>query len=372
MRIRFISSCVVLLMAPLVASAAPNWEIDESRLPPGLSKEKAISILEEIDRKSASERKREKDLQLRRAEPAQRMAQKYGSRILQAIESDPDLRALRDRLEAGFRDLGNPEMSEGAREARHRQMLPDMESLRRRSLDKAGIDEAAMAREIGGQMNGGVAARSADAEALQQEGSGFAYVAPDLDLDIAEPGVTTRGTTTRALGDPWPHPEQETEIGSGGRVDTIRGYYLAYGSAMGAGFGTNRRGLAHFLTVPAGTRSIRVTAQLPQTKYYNYAWAIPGAAHTRTVSRIEVWDGSNRRLCQVAKVHADVWVVLAWGLSRSGEHNVPLDCTFDSPGAGRDIVFKFVSDVYVNAWGGAHANGSVRGEPLNVRVDLHN
>jgi hypothetical protein len=370
--------CLVVALTGLSAAAlaAPRWEIDPSQLPPGLTKEKAVAMLEEIDRKTAKEVADEEAAQRRKAERVQRAAKKYEERLARAVEKDPELKALKEKLEAGMKALENPKLSEKERTARLERMAPDMKTLRSKGLAKAGIDKRAMNNDIHQALSNGVKPRgdAVDAgEVLQEKDGAFYYASPDNDELPPASEVTTRGTTTKTLSEPWPYIEEDIKVGNyAGSADKDKGTYKTVGRVMWAGGGTNRMGLAHYLTVPAGTTTIRVTAQLPETHYYNkagsYIWG--AGAQSRTYSRIEVWDGDSRRICQRSRLHADVWAVFLAFFTQQGRHNIVLECEFDAPPAGHDIVILHVSDVFVQAWGFADGIGVVEAQPANVKIDL--
>jgi len=366
---------IVLTGLAITATAAPRWEIDPSQLPPGLTKEQAITMLEETDRKTEKERVDEEAAEQRKAERVRRAAQKYEERLARAVDKDPELRALREKLEAGMKALENPKLSEKERDERLERMAPDMKTLRSKGLAKAGIDVHAMNGEIRGALSDGVKPRGEEAgaggEVLQEEGGAFYYASPVEKEMPEEFRVTTRGTSTRNLGRPWPFTVVMTQIGTGGSVDRATGYYRAQASASVAGAGTNRRGLGHFLSVPSGVREIRITALMPNTYYYNRAMTIFGGAQSKTYSRLEVWDGSTR-LCRNYKLHADVWGLVAAYFIKKGEDNINLSCRITSPRAGRTLMIKIFSDAYVQAWGAGYAYDYVKGHPREVRVDLIN
>ena len=271
--------------------------------------------------------------------------------------------------------LENPKPSEKERSERINRMAPDLKALRSKGLAKSGIDVRAMNDEIRRALSNGVKPRGeagGETEMLHEEDSAFYYSSSEEEELPPASEVTTRGTTTRTLTEPWPFAEVKTQINKNvSFVDKEAGKYQSSGYVGVAGYGTDRRGLAHFLTVPSGTTTIRVTAQLPETRFYNSALgAIFGGAQVRSLSRIEVWDGSSTRICRRSRLHADVWALIAAYFEEDGSDNVVLDCEFDAPAAGRDIVIKFVSDVFGQAWGTANAFGSVGGKPSNIRIEL--
>lgn len=370
--VRYVFVMLLLSAVSLAAFGAPRWEIDESRLPPGLTKEKALKMLQEIDRKDAQQEAQEEQRQRGKADRARKAAKKYEDALAKAIERDPALKALHDKLRAGMRAMEDSRMSDEERKQRYERMLPDLEAFRRQGLAKSGIDEPAMMRAIGQALNEGAGARGdSDAgtmdELLSPDGGGFAYIGKD-DAPLSQ--VTSRSTTTIELKAPWPNIEEDTTIGNNCSADKNEGKYTACATAAFVGAGTNRNGLAHFQTVPSGTTSIHVTTQLPETSFYMSGYAALGGSQVRTYSRIEVWDGSDRRLCRTTKLHGDLWAVVAWYYRKSGTHNVVLDCTFDAPAGGRDIVIKFVSDAFAQAWGSGIGGGQVTGRPDNVRIEL--
>ena len=366
---------IALIGLSVTALAAPRWQVDPSQLPPGLTKEKAVAMLEEIDRKTEKELANEEAAQRRKAERVQRAAKKYEERLARAVEKDPELKALKEKLEAGMKALENPKLSEKERTERLNRMASDLQTLRNSGLAKAGIDKRAMNNEVRHALSNGVKPRGEagdETEVLQEEDGAFYYSSPVEDELPPASEVTTRGTTTRTLTEPWPFAEERTQINKSiSFVNKDNGTYRTVGLVGLAAYGTNRRGLAHFLTVPSGTTTIRVTAQLPETRFYNSALgAIFGGAQVRSLSRIEVWDGSSTRICRRSRLHADVWALIAAYFEEDGSDNVVLDCEFDAPAAGRDIVVKFFSDVFAQAWGLGAARGDVRAEPANVRIEL--
>ena len=376
MNIRIMICLVVALTGfSAAATAAPRWEIDPSQLPPGLTKEQAITMIEETDRKTEKERADEEAAERRKAEQVRRAAKKYKERLARAVDKDPELRALREKLEAGMKALENPKLSEQERDERLERMAPDMKTLRSKGLAKAGIDERAMNGEIRRALSDGVKPRGEEAgtggEVLQEEGGAFYYASPVKKGMPEESSVTTRGTSTRYLRRPWPFTVIKTQIGTGGSVDRATGYYRAQASASVAGAGTNRRGLGHFLSVPSGVREIRITALMPNTYYYNRAMTIFGGAQSKTYSVLEVWDGSTR-LCRKYKLHADVWGLYAAYFTKKGDDNLNLSCRITSPRAGRTLMIKILSDAYVHAWGLGYAYDYVKALPREVRVDLIN
>jgi len=366
---------IALIGLSATALAAPRWEVDPSQLPPGLTKEKAVAMLEEIDRKTAKELADEEVAQRRKAERVQRAAKKYEERLARAVEKDPELKALKEKLEVGMKALENPKLSEKERTERLERMAPDMRTLRSKGLAKAGIDERDMNGEIRRALSDGVKPRGAedgsDEGELQEKDGAFYYSSPDDDELPPASEVTTRGTTTKILKEPWPYVETETRIGRGGSVDKEAGTYITTAVAYYIGAGTNRRGLAHYLTVPSGISRIRVTASLPETSYSDIAFAIIfGGAQSKSYSRIEVWDASSQRLCRRSRLHADVWVLVAAYFDEHGSHNIALECEFDAPAAGRELVILHVSDVFAQAWGTGAAVGKVTAKPSDVRIEL--
>jgi len=142
MKIRYVTCLITIALTGLsvTTAAAPRWEVDPAQLPPGLTKEKAVAMLEEIDHKTARERADEEAAQQRKAERVQRAAKKYEDRLAREVEKDPELRALKDKLEVGLKALENPDLSETDRTERLNRMAPDLKALRTRGLSKAGID----------------------------------------------------------------------------------------------------------------------------------------------------------------------------------------------------------------------------------------
>lgn len=368
------------------ASAAPRWEVDAAQLPPGMTKEKAVKLLDDIDKASAKEREQEEAAEKRKAERVQKAARKYEDQLAKAVEKDPELLALQAKLNAGIEALNNPDLSDDERAARIERMQPDLINFRNKGLAKAGINVPAMNAEIGNALNEGVVTRGVEGESgseqLQEHDGAFYYISPDdailpTDSDVESRSLkssmlATSTTTVKYLGDPWPTIESERKVGSSnGTANPEEGSYKVVALLAFLGSGTNRMGLAHFYTVPGGVSRIRVSAQLPSTIYRSYAAGAIGGAQSKTSSTIEVWDGSSRRLCRTYKLHADVWFVIVGGKGEDGSHNIVLDCEFTAPAAGRDIVFKFVSDSFLQAWGLYNANGSVSGTPTSIKLTLY-
>jgi hypothetical protein len=287
----------------------------------------------------------------------------------------PELRALKEKLEAEMKALENPKPSEKERTERINRMAPDLQALRSKGLAKSGIDVRAMNDEIRRALSNGVKPRGeagGETEMLHEEDSAFYYSSSEEEELPPASEVTTRGTSTRTLTEPWPFAEVKTQINKNvSFVDKEAGKYQSSGYVGVAGYGTDRRGLAHFLTVPSGTTTIWATAQLPETYFFNYVLgAVFGGGQAQTLSHIDVWGRSSRRLCLRSRLHADVWGLIAAYFKERGFDNVVLDCEFDAPAAGRDIVVKFFSDVFAQAWGLGAARGDVRAEPANVRIEL--
>jgi hypothetical protein len=379
----FISLALMWLGLAGIASAEPSWKINPESLPPGMTSEKALAMLEEIDRKSAKEEEAEISRQKRRAERIQRVARKYEDRLAKAIDQDPELRALRDKLEAGAKALQQPNQNDEEISIRLERMAPDVARLRAKGLANAGIDENAMNAEIIRELGASeVTTRSTDAsdenEEYSVEDGGYYYAGNEVVEPEEDPGVQSRSVksstynpdSVKYLGAPWLAGEERTDLWDRNSfIDKNLGKYSVHALVGFAGWGLNRRGLAHFETVPSGVRTIRVSAQLPESSFYNEVTVILfGGAQSRNYSRIEVWNGSSQRLCRSGRVHEDLWRVILGPTKRGGRDNLVLDCEFDAPAAGRDIVVKFVSDQYVNAWGMASAKGNVTGTPSNVKL----
>lgn len=89
-------------------------------------------MLEEIDRESAQETERE-IAEMRRQDAAiQRVLDKYKERVERAIEKDPELRGLRDKIEKEERAITyNNRLSNEEREERYKQIAPEVEKFRR-------------------------------------------------------------------------------------------------------------------------------------------------------------------------------------------------------------------------------------------------
>ena len=357
--------------------AQPRWQVDPAHLPPAMSAEKAAAILKEIDRKTAGELAAEEAAQQRKAERVQRAARKYEERLARAVEKDPELRALKEKLEAGMKALDNPALSEEQRRERLERMAPDLKALRSKGLAKAGIDKRAMNGEIRQALSGGVTPRGEAAEEegmLQEQDGAFYYkTAADDELPPASK-VTTRGTNTITLTAPWPYAEERTPIsGTDSYVDKDAGEYKAVAKARYVGYGTNYRGLAHFQPVPQGTTMIRVTAQLPETEFYNSAWAFAaGGAQSRSFSIIEVWAANQERICRKYVSHANVWAVVVGYFRQAGSESIILECPVeeDKVPAGEEVVIKFLSGASVQAWGAGSAYSRAKGKPADITVEL--
>jgi len=376
MNIRYFA-CLVLVMMGLssLALAQEGREVDEAQLPPGKTKAQVQAMLKEIDRKTANELKQELAALQRQDERLRRVLKKYEDRIAKAVERDPELQALRDKLEAGSRAMNNPQLSDKEREARSERMAPDMRTFRQKALAKAGIDERAMNAEIVREMNSGVTTRGggegeSTGEILEEEDGVLYFVNPNEEEPPPEYEVTTRGTSTEYLGDPWPWTQVGYGLSCGSKceIDKTTGEYSVYAYER-VNSGQNYLGLAQYRTVKSGDKKYRISARLPETEFSNVVQAtIFQASRTRTWSKIEVWDDSSKRLCRNAKLHKDL--VATWGqnLRKSGKDTIALACEFAAPPANHEVVIRFTSGVYVRPAVGGWATGYVGAQPQDVTL----
>jgi hypothetical protein len=272
--------------------------------------------------------------------------------------------------------MNNPQLSDKEREARSERMAPDMRAFRQKALAKAGIDERAMNAEIVREMNGGVTTRGGSeveptGEILEEKEGVLYFVNPNEEEPPPESEVTTRGTSTVILGDPWPWSQSgqsvrclECEIDKGNGSYKVWAYGFAFES------GQAYRGLAQYHRVQSGDKTYRVSARLPEAGWSNLSRAgLWSSTRSRTWSKIEVWDDSSKRLCRNAKLHKDL--VATWGqvLNASGKDTISLACEFAAPPANHDVVIRFVSGGYVSTssnW--ATANAKVSASPRDVTL----
>lgn len=370
-----VPTLIVLLLAA-AAHAQPKWEIDEKALPPGITRERAQAMLESADAVDAEEGRQQQQRDEARARRLQQAMQKHEERIPRALAADPALAAQRARIEAAMKALdgAGPEDRPGKAQS----LAADLKAFRRAAFSKAGIDEAGLQGVIRGALVEGVTRRGEDGAEVEPtitftDDGGIRIETPEAEHGDP-PEVSPRGVLkTVTLVAPFPFSQVEKRIGnSAGSVDKAKGTYRTAASMAYVGSGTNRTGLAHFETIPAGTKNVRVSAQLPETSFYASAMAILGGSQSKPSSRIEVRDGSNGLRCRKSATHADVWVVAGGYFQQDGQDNVALSCTFAAPAAGTDVVVRFTGSVYGQAWGNAGIVSSVRAAPKNVRIEFLN
>jgi hypothetical protein len=370
--------CLVLAMMCVssLALAQEGREVDETQLPPGKTKVQVQAMLKEIDRKTENELKQELAAVQRQDERLQRVLRKYEDRVRKAVERDPELQALRDKLEAGSRALNNPQLSDKEREARSERMAPDMRAYRQKALAKAGIDERAMNAEIVREMNSGVTTRGggegeSTGEILEEKDGVLYFVNPNEEEPPPESEVTTRGTSTVILGDPWPWSQSGQSVDClECEIDKGNGSYKVWAHGFAFESGQAYRGLAQYHRVQSGDKTYRVSARLPEASWSNYSRAgLWSSTRSRTWSKIEVWDDSSKRLCRNAKLHKDLVALWGQSLPASGKDTVSLACEFAAPPANHDVVIRFVSGGYVRTssnW--AAASAKVRASPRDVTL----
>ncbi|MFU8817555.1 MAG: hypothetical protein ACNA7W_19590 [Pseudomonadales bacterium] len=363
-------SIVGLLSGLLLAvhvHAAPNWEIDERALPPGVTKQRALQMLEQADAATAAENQREQQAFEQRGKRVERAAQKYTGQLRRAVDADPQLKAQAQQLEARMQAMAaNGEAPPEQRES----LAAEARTFYGRAAARAGIDQNALHKDIRAAIQGPVRSRGTEPVEVSFTADGAAVIEHPEEPEPA-PGVLSRGVNTVALEAPFPYSEISTGIGSSsGVTNKDNGRYRTWVSQAFVGSGTNRRGLAHFLTVPPQTTGIRVMAQLPETYYTGTLInAFGGAGHTLT-SRIEVLNGSTV-LCRRSYTHLDHWWVVTGWISKTGLHNVALDCTLSSvPAAGTDVVIRFIGQISSYAWGGAGSSADVDATPKNIRIEV--
>jgi len=360
---------LALLLCSSAVTAETRWEVDESQLPPGQTKEAVIANLEELDALSAKEQAKEEAELQRQAERVKRVTDKYQAQIEKAERNDPELRALGEKLKAGMEAMRNSRMSDEEIAERLQRMAPDVAAYRAKGLAKAGINEHAINDEILREINGNVASRSADSETAGDVvlGESGEFIFEGQDDTVPEPGVTSRGETKYILSEPWPYARWGVEITSRNMsqvIDQRDGYYTADAWAEYAGSGTNRAGLWHYFTIPSGTKRIRVLGKINAHYSVSANAILAGGAHAKASSVIRVYDGS-KLLCYKYKVHSDLWGLIAALFSRYGDNTLYADCEFDAPPAGRKLTIKFESAAYVNAWGAvAIAHSGAGGRPV--------
>jgi hypothetical protein len=377
MNIKFLFlSVAVMVTLPSLAAGQGRSELDEGQLPPGKTKAQVQSMLEEIDRKTAQEAQKELAALERQDEKLNRILKKYEDRLAKAVERDPELSALRDKLEAGAQALTDPQLNDQERDASLERLAPDRAQFRLKALAKAGIDERQVNAEIMREFNNGVATRSGDAtesssERLIEKEGALYFVDPNAET-TPESEVITRGTVTETLGNPWPWSLSSRQVDCTTyypcEVDKDRGRYQV--SALGHGVrGQNYMGLAQFRRVKSGDRSFRISARLPESRYFISARAsLFGGARIRTWSKIEVWDESSNRLCRNVRLHRDL--VAKWGqdLSASGYDTVTLSCEFTAPPTNHDLVIRFISGIYVSGAFQAWTWGYLKAQPRDVAL----
>lgn len=364
-RIQLLPAVLLVFALPLAAIAKPRWEIDSASLPPGFDRAKAEEMLRASDatvERYNQEEERALAAQSKRLEQA--MAP-FRQKMRRAIDGDPNLQAELSRLESQFRS------------GRAVPTAKEIADFRRRVFAKAGIDEKKMQNAARSALSGQVRTRGNAAAEIELTPEG-AMVITEPPIQEPPPGVSSRGVfKTVSLQAPFPARQLEQNVGGKQKIDQAAGSYEGRASVNDSR-GTNRAGLAHFQTIPRGTRRVRVTAQLPNTPY-KAKIGVNGSffadAYARARSYIRVYNGSGTLLCMTRKTHTSVsagWFLFT-SVQRSGEDSIVLDCTFDAPPSGTDIVIRFTADNYVREGGINYLSvAEVIGKPRNIRIEFIN
>ena len=367
MRTVAIIGLLVGCFVTIQAFAEPNWEIDERALPPGMTKQRALQMLEQADAATAAENQREQQAFEQRGKRVESATQKYTAQLRRAIEADPQLKAQAQQLEARMKAMA---ADDGAPPQQRESFAAEARTFYGRAAARAGIDQNALQNDIRAAIQGPVRSRGTEPAEVEFTPDGAAVIVHPEEPEPT-PGVSSRGVNSVALAAPFPYSEFSTGVGSSsGFTDKAGGTYRTNVDQMFVGSGTNRRGLAHFLTIPPRTTGIRVIAQLPETAYRGYLVnVLGGSGHTLT-SRIEVING-NTVLCRRSYTHLDHWWVILGSITKEGQNNVALDCTLSAvPPAGTDLVIRFMGQISSYAWGGAGSAARVNAAPKNIRIEI--
>ncbi len=164
--------------------------------------------------------------------------------------------------------------------------------------------------------------------------------------------------------------EHSSYAGNGYKtIDLETGEFTANADSIFIGSFKNKAGLGDYIRVPWATRSIRVTAKLPETYVYLAAYAGPGGSGAAGSSVIDVLTEDGAR-CVKTREHGVVIAPVVWHASLDMEDTTILACEMFAPPANQDIVVRFQSVADVTSGGVAFGYATVSSKPAPIRVRL--
>jgi hypothetical protein len=147
------------------------------------------------------------------------------------------------------------------------------------------------------------------------------------------------------------------------------GEFEAFAEGYFAASFKNKAGLGDYVRVPWATRTIRVSAKLPETRVYLVAYAGPGGAGASGSSKIDVLteDGDS---CVEEQEHGTVIAPVVWHSTLEMDETTLMACQMEAPPASQDIAVRFQAIADVTSGGVAFGYARVTSKPAPIRVRL--
>ena len=163
--------------------------------------------------------------------------------------------------------------------------------------------------------------------------------------------------------------QNEQSEGDRNLIDLDEGMFLSEGHAQYAGSNNTVAGLGAFVDIPGGYSDMRVTATLPDSKYFLASYAILGGSASSSSSTIEVYL-DNDIICERTFDHGSLQATFGWYAMVRGIDTFNVSCNVDAPTTDTEVVFSFYNESDTWAVVNAGSDAQTIDTPRDLKIRL--
>jgi hypothetical protein len=354
---------VFLFATPLWAA---NFKLNPKYLPKKVTQARASTLVRQLKTFSdRADRKRDMDRQ-RMIQVLNKIAKPAQDSFSQAMQANPPLakrvEQYNQELKALLKTQLSPEQKFKMANDLSQKVLPAIEQL----WAKANINEKLYQSKIE-QALGGLWAF--DPNAFASDGSkpvfkwrkflnfelfyprGESTFKPDVEVVLAPPFALEKSDVQG--GDAFADPEE--------------GRYNAYTMALAVGGQSARSGVGQFVVTDGAFRKIKISAAISDSAYHGFAGAILGASGSDTSNTVEVISQNDIACSETFNTGSALSAVIWWSTYEGGGPLI-IECTFDAPPSGTEIVVNLTGDSSSWAGGGGESSATTSVEIRDITV----
>jgi hypothetical protein len=167
------------------------------------------------------------------------------------------------------------------------------------------------------------------------------------------------------LSPPFPNVQEQGDAA----VDRDAGRYTSRAEAHIVGSDVSLAGLGHFVDIPGGYDTVKVTAALPDSEYFLGATSILGASGCSSSSTAEIFM-DNEIIVDETFAHADILTLVIWVVTEDGVDTYNVSAEEEAPNENTEVVFSFFNTTDCWAAANGHALGRTTDTPRDLKIKL--